>query len=94
MQRFARWVIYAHVVALGGTTLFSYLDQQRGLDMLPAYVMGALFLPMVLCLFVCPLLVLGATVSGRLQGREAVVVCLAEIIVECAQWFSLLPAVS
>lgn len=94
MERFARWVIYVHVVAVGGTTLFSHLDQQRGLDMLPAYVAGAVFLPMVLCLFLCPLLVLGVTVSGRLRGREAVMVCLAEIIVECAQWFSLLPAVS
>lgn len=89
-----RWIIYVHVLGVVTCGLFSYLDRHGGLDILPAPIVSVLFLPAVLTLFLCPLVVLGAMLSRRLRGRQAIAVCVAEITIESAQLVALLPAVS
>ncbi|MEN6493925.1 MAG: hypothetical protein ABFD16_06505 [Thermoguttaceae bacterium] len=86
---FVRCVLYAHVLGTVFSGLFSYLDQQRWY-VLPAIV----FSPAFLSLFVCPLLILAAVISCRLDRRDAAVVCAAEAYIECSQMLVLLPAVS
>jgi predicted secreted protein len=90
---FVRCVIYSHVLAVVICGLFSYMDRSGGLNKLPEVVVAIPFLPALLAIFVCPPLILGAIMSGRLRGRDAAMVFVVETIVECAQFFALLPAV-
>jgi hypothetical protein len=91
---FVRWVIYSHVFAVMICALFSHMDHIRAIDKLPEAVIAIPLLPSLLGLFVCPAIILGMMISGRLRGRDAVMVFVAEIALECAQFFVLLPAVS
>lgn len=71
----------------------SYLDMRREYELMNSFLGVLLFLPALIGFFVFPLFVLVAIGSGRLRGKEAVVVVIAEVAIESAQCFAMLPMV-
>jgi hypothetical protein len=92
VHRFVRCVIYAHVLGAVLCGLFSHLDSHGGLEGLG--LANIVFLPALLSVYACPLLIFGAVCSGRLGRWEVARVCCAEVGIECGQLLALLPAVS
>lgn len=91
---FVRCVIYSHVLGIVICGLFSYWDRYGDSRAIPDVVAGLLLFPSLLTLFVCPLLVAGAVISGALRGRDRVLACVVEGGLVGSQLFALLPAVS
>ena len=83
-----------HIFAVAICGLFSHMDQTRTLDKLPEIIVAIPLLPALLALFVCPLLVLGIVISGRLRGYSAVMALVAETVIEFVHFLALLPSVS
>lgn len=91
VRRFVRAVIYTHVLGLASTGFLSYLDMHQKYELMNSPLVILLTLPMFIGLFICPLFILVTMMSGRLRGHEAAVVGLAEVAIEAAQFFAMLP---
>jgi hypothetical protein len=92
-RRFARVVIYSHLLAVLICGLLSYLDRHGGFEWLPGLAAGMLCFPAVAALYVCPVLILVVVLNGRFRFIEAATICCAEFALELGHVVAILPLV-
>lgn len=91
---FIRWIIYTQILAVFVCGLLSYLDRHGGTENLSHSVLWVLYLIgiwAVSSIFIYPVIIIGITLSGKLQGKDAAITYILECIIVFAQCIALLP---